>query len=74
MALGTQPDGRCFCLAVNLPLHHKSRISLLAPAHPGGPGKRAVRWLWCGVVVVVMVIYTWYEDTVSHTTEENFII
>jgi len=31
----------------------KSRSSLLAPAHPGGPGKRAVKrlwWWWCGVV------------------------
>ena len=26
----------------------KSRSSLLAPADPGGPGKRAVKWLWCG--------------------------
>ena len=25
--------------SVNLPLHHKSRGFLLAPAHPGGPGK-----------------------------------
>ena len=25
--------------------------SLLAPAHLGGPGKRAVKWLWCGGVV-----------------------
>jgi len=24
----------------------KSRSSLLAPAQPGGPGKRAVKWLW----------------------------
>jgi len=31
--------------SVNLPLHRKSRSSLLAPAHPGGPGKRAVKWL-----------------------------
>jgi len=31
---------------VNLPLHHKSRSSLLAPAHLGGPRKRAVKWLW----------------------------
>ena len=39
--------------SVNLPLHHntiKSRSSLLATAHPGGPGKRAVNG--CGVVVV----------------------
>jgi len=28
----------------------KSRSSLLALAHPGGPGKRAVKQLWCGVV------------------------
>ena len=49
--------------SVNLPLHHKvqkfssgspevlfwkSRSSLLAPDHPGGPGKRAVKRLWCG--------------------------
>jgi len=26
----------------------KSRSSLLAPAHPGGPGKRAVKWLCVG--------------------------
>jgi len=26
----------------------KSRSSLLAPAHPGGAGKMAVKWLWCG--------------------------
>ena len=31
--------------SVNLPLHIKSS-SLLALAHPGGPGKRAVKWLW----------------------------
>jgi len=40
--------------SVNLPLHHniKFRSSLLAPAHPGGCGKRAVNGcgLWCGVV------------------------
>ena len=31
----------------------KSRSSLLAPAHPGGPGKRAVKRLW------------WYESEVK---------
>jgi len=30
--------------SVNLFLH--SRSSLLAPAYPGGPGKRAVKQLW----------------------------
>jgi len=34
--------------SVNLPLHHKVISSLLAPAHPGGPGKTAVKRLWCG--------------------------
>jgi len=32
----------------------KSRSSLLAPAHPGGPGKRAVKRLWCGCGVVTV--------------------
>jgi len=35
--------------SVNLPLV-QSGSSLLAPAHPGGPGKRAVKQLWCVVV------------------------
>jgi len=30
----------------------KFRSSLLAPARPGGPGKRAVKRLWCGVVAL----------------------
>jgi len=34
--------------SVNLPFHHKSRSSLLASSHLAGPGKRAVKWLWCG--------------------------
>jgi len=33
----------------DLPLQTKSRSSLLAPAHPSGPGKRAIKRLWwCG--------------------------
>jgi len=28
------------------------RSFLLAQAHPGGAGKRAVKQLWCGVVVL----------------------
>jgi len=42
--------------SVNLHLHHKVQkfSSLLAPAHLGGPRKRAIKWLWCvcGVVQV----------------------
>jgi len=39
--------------SVSLPLHHKVKKFLLA--HPGCPGKRAVKWLWC--VVVVLFLY-----------------
>jgi len=33
----------------------KSRSSLLAPAHPDGPGKRAIKrlWLWCGAKALI---------------------
>jgi len=44
--------------SVSLPLHIKSRSSLLAPAHLGAPGKRAVKWLWCGVVWLLTVALT----------------
>jgi len=37
---------------VIFPCTIKSRSSLLAPAHPGGPGKRAVKWL-CVLCVTV---------------------
>jgi len=36
------------CLSLLIfPCTIKSRNSLLALAHPGGPGKRAIIWLWC---------------------------
>jgi len=50
-----RPAGWCVYLRLPVlifPCTIKSRSSLLAPAHPGGPGKMAVKWLWCGVVVV----------------------
>ena len=40
--------------SVNLPCTIKSRSSLLAPAHPGGPGKRAVKRLWCGGIEALL--------------------
>jgi len=44
-----RPAGWSVCLPVLIcPCTIKSRSSLLAPAHPGGPGKRAVKRLWCG--------------------------
>jgi len=47
-----RPAGRSVCLPLLIFLCTiKSRSSLLALAHPGGHSKRAVKWLWCGVVV-----------------------
>jgi len=44
---GAQPAGQCECLPLLIFLCTiKSRSSLLAPAHPGCPRKRAVKWLW----------------------------
>jgi len=42
-----RPAGWSECLPLLIfPCTIKSRSSLLAPAHPGGAGKRAVKWLW----------------------------
>jgi len=44
-----RPAGWSVCLLLLIfPCTIKSRSSLLAPAHPGGPGKMAVKRLWCG--------------------------
>jgi len=41
------PAGWSVCLPLLIfPCTTKSRSSILAPAHPGGPGKRAVKRLW----------------------------
>ena len=50
---GTQPDGRCLPLLI-FPCTIKFRSSLLAPADLGGPGKRAIKWLWCGTDVQLL--------------------
>jgi len=41
----------------------KSRSSLLAPAHPGGPGKMAIKrlWWWCGIKYLTNNVET-YDD------------
>jgi len=42
-------SSRMVCVSLLIfPCTIKSRSSLLAPAHPGDPGKRAVKRLWCG--------------------------
>ena len=50
--MGWRLAGWSVCLPLLIfPCTIKSRSSLLAPAHLGGPGKRAVKRLWCGGVV-----------------------
>ena len=44
-----RPVGWSICLPLLIsPCTVKSRSSLLAPADPGGPGKKTVKRLWCG--------------------------
>ena len=54
-----RPAGSSVCLPLLIsPCTIKSRSSLLAPAHPGGPGKRAVKWLWCGCGITVKILFS----------------
>ena len=51
------PAGWSVCLPLLIfPCTKKSRSSLLAPAHPSSPGKRAVKRSWC--VVCGSCLYT----------------
>jgi len=58
-----RPAGWSVCLPLLIfPCTIKSRNSLLAPAHPGGPGKRAVKRLWwCGGISRVDAFKNRYE-------------
>ena len=52
-----RPAGWSVCLPLLIfPCTIKSRSSLLAPAQPGGFRKRAVKQLWCGVMVVIIIV------------------
>ena len=51
----------------------KFRSSLLAPAHPSSPGKRTVKWLWCGGC------YHWFAFSalmplVGHPACKNWVV
>jgi len=49
-----RPAGWSVCLPLLIfPCTMKSRSSLMAPAHPVGPGKGAVKWLCVRVCVCV---------------------
>ena len=55
-----RPAGWSVCLPLSIfPCTVQSRSSLLALAHLGGPGKRAVNRLWCVVAV--------YKHAMSHS-------
>jgi len=57
-----RPGGWSVCLPLLIsPCTIKSRSSLLAPAHPGGPGERAVKWLWWWWLVLKM-LHVWPPD------------
>jgi len=56
-----RPAGWSVCLPLLIfPCIVKSRSSLLAPAHPGGPGKGPLKG--CGGGVVVMVTTTLMQE------------
>ena len=48
------------CASVNLPLHHKVQKFSSGTAHPDGPGKRAVKWLWCGGGIQYVALEAFY--------------
>jgi len=62
------PAGWLVCLLLLIfPCIIKSRSSLLAPAHPGGLGKRAVKrlcylyWNWLFIVAVILRPFFWFS-------------
>jgi len=60
-----RPSGWSVCLPLLIfPCTIKSRSSLLAPAHPGGPGKRAVKRLWWWLELTVRR-HTWMDTNVN---------
>ena len=64
-----RPAGWSVCLPVLIfPCTIKSRSSLLTLAHPGGPGKRAVKRLWCGGVVTGVRRYWRWRTGVKEST------
>jgi len=67
MEWGAQPEGRCVPPLLIFHCTIKSRSSFLAPAHPGGPGKRAVKRFWCGGWVQLCII----SDTIYGLLDYN---
>ena len=69
------PAGWSMCLPLLIfPCIIKSRSSLLAPADPSGPRKRAVKWLWWYVTIFVesVIFSPRLHEIFSYTFSENF--
>ena len=67
-----RPAGWSVCLALLIfPFTIKSRSSLLAPAHPGGPGKRAVKRLCVCVCVCVTYLYKMHLNKKLSYTDDT---
>jgi len=67
-----RPAGWSVCLPLLIfPCAIKSRSSLLALANPGGPGIRAVKWLWwwCGFNVPC---FGWLDDEIATNEASPF--
>jgi len=61
-----RPAGWWVCLPLLIyPCTIKCRSSLLAPAHPGGPGKMAIKRLWCGGGNTIEPCLPWTTDVPS---------
>ena len=70
-----RPAGWSMCLPLLIsPCTIKSRSSLLAPGHPGGPGKRAIKRLWWCDNMHVSFLFSYYVlPFISRTdTDELF--
>ena len=68
-----RPAGWSVCLPLLVfPCTIKSRSCLLAPAHLGGPGKRAVKRLWCGVESDYTCHCPKLNETYRQTTNQWF--
>jgi len=60
-----RPAGWSVCLPLLIfPCTVKCRSSPLAPAHPGGPRKLAVKRLWCGGGVMVRDAWCWLSQVI----------
>jgi len=63
-----------WCLSLLIfPCTIKSRSSLLAPAHPGGPGKRAIKRLWwCGDGEMTLTLLVGRQE--EHLACKNWVL